>query len=812
MVSSALWQPRRNLITAHPMELNISSVQKPPSAKPSFSANKVSASSKGNWKKRRTKAVKTRLQIEQKHGLNPKGKVNKITDEFASGIADEEKQEKPDTAEVNENGKRSGKSKTKNDSKQPPKRQRTNPILGAGQNFKLMGEKGAETEEAIGATLEIVGGKLADKHLKKLESASGSEEMVEKEIGGTVENEAAADKKDETEGDQGFGPGDFESVGLYASVARHLKFRMEMEKPTNIQERVIKSMLNIPNDALACDVLVRSATGSGKTLAYLLPIAHYLLNRRKRVAREEGSFAIVLVPTRELAEQVESVAATVLKPWHWIVVGSVRGGEPKNKEKARLRKGVSVLVATPGRLLDHIRNTNAFRYGRCEFLVLDEADRLLDLGFEADIKEIIDNLNRHMVTRHGMTIRSNIMLSATMRSDVERLARFSLKEPIQISVEEDKGDDNKFKMPSQLKQHLCVVEQRHRLVTLAAFLRLRAMRGVPRKTGADKKSLPGCKIMVFFSTCDSVDFHYQILQQTKLPEKLRMRATAKSDSEEEKLIPVPVYRLHGNMDQAARVQSLRSFRNCRRGVLLCTDVAARGLDLAGVEFSMQYDPPTGGQGEELEYVHRAGRTARMGKRGDALLFLLPSERAYQGKLEKAGVAIREISNNTALAALLPGTQLDVAERVAYAARLVTSELQSALEETVTNDSTLKEMAYAGYLAYCRAYATHAKDVKHYFHVRNLHLGHVARAFALTEKPANLGSLLEEMKVKKAAREEALKKEKGKKTTGNKGSIARAIAEGEQQPFNDQSTALAKRRRERGIGGETQRELASEFAS
>ena len=780
------------------MELNISSVHKPNNAKPSFSANKASAASKGNWRKRRTKAVKTRLQIEKRHGLNTKGKINKVTDEFASGFEAERNEQKSKDLEVNENGKRSVKSRMKNDSKQPLKRQRTQLIPNADQL------KGAETEDAVGATLEIVGGGIADKHLKKLRTAPVPDK--DKKEDKVVENELAKRDTEDIEGDQGFGSGDFESIGLYASVARHLKFRMEMEKPTNIQDRVIKAMLNIPNNALACDVLVRSATGSGKTLAYLLPIAHYLLNRRKRVVREDGSYAIVLVPTRELAEQVESVAAQVMKPWHWIVVGSVRGGEPKNKEKARLRKGVSLLVATPGRLLDHIRNTASFKYGRCEFLVLDEADRLLDLGFESDIKEIIDNLNRHMVTRHDMSIRSNIMLSATMRSDVERLARFSLKEPIQISAEEDKDDTGKFKMPSQLRQHLCVVEQRHRLVTLAAFLRLRALRGVPRRGAAEQSTLPGCKIMVFFSTCDSVDFHYQILQQTKLSEKLRMRA------EEEKLIPVPLYRLHGNMDQGSRVQSLRSFRNCRRGILLCTDVAARGLDLAGVEFSMQYDPPTGGQGEELEYVHRAGRTARMGKRGDALLFLLPSERAYQAKLEKAGVSIREISNNTALGALLPGTQLDVSERVAYAARLVTSELQSALEETVKNDNTLKEMAYAGYLAYCRAYATHAKDVKHYFHVRNLHLGHVARAFALTEKPANLGPLLEEMKLKKAAREEAQKKESGKKTEGNKGSIARAIAEGEEQPFNDQSTALAKRRRERGIGSETQRELISEFAS
>eukprot|EP00171_Calliarthron_tuberculosum_P018875 IDg18875t1 len=147
--------------------------------------------------------------------------------------------------------------------------------------------------------------------------------------------------------------------------------------------------------------------------------------------------------------------------------------------------------------------------------------------------------------------------------------------------------------------------------------------------------------MVFFSTCDSVDFHYNLLSKTKLPKELMPR-TLKSD-DEQKLVPIAHYKLHGGMDQPARLKSLRAFRDCRRGVLLCTDVAARGLDLPGVGFSVQYDPPTGGQGEELEYVHRAGRTARMGQRGDALLFLLPSERAYQSKLESTGVSIMEIS-------------------------------------------------------------------------------------------------------------------------------------------------------------------------
>ncbi len=794
--------------------------------KESFSTNKFASKTKGNWKKRRRDAVITRFKEDNKKGIFRKksGRFEQnepatgFGDEFASGIEPSATAENAkDENTLNENGKRTEKVSLagQGQSFSSRKRQRAN---GKGAESdkakaesKFAFKKTPETEEAIDATMRMVGGHLAEKHLKRQQARSKSERNAAEVVASNVTAKDVSDaKKEHIEGT--FGAGDFESIGLYSSISRHLKLRIGMEKPTLIQERVVKAMLNPEEGRTTCDVLVRSATGSGKTLAYVLPIAHYLLNRKKRVAREEGALAIIIVPTRELAIQVENVAMSVFRPWHWIVVGSVRGGEGKKSEKARLRKGINVLVATPGRLLDHIRNTQSFRYTSCEFLVLDEADRLLDLGFEADIKEIIQSLNAQAqlnITGYGITQRSNIMLSATMRADVERLAHFSLTKPIQISVKAGSDMESKsFSMPSQLKQHMCVVEQRHRLVTLAAFLRLRALRGVSQRLlNDDPETLPVCKIIVFFSSCDSVDFHYEALPKTLLPNELKSKAL--KSVEKQKLIPLPHYRLHGGLDQSARSKMLKEFRECRRGVLLCTDVAARGLDLQGVTFSIQYDPPTGGQGEELEYVHRAGRTARLGEQGDALLFLLPSERAYQSKLESAGISIKEISNNTALAALLPGVELDQPGKVMYAARLVTSAMQESLENTIKENPSLKEKAYAGYLSYCRAYATHARDVKHFFHVRNLHLGHVARAFALTDKPADLGGLLADIKAAKELALEA-KNNDGGKSIGDKRRIARAIAEGEDQPFNDQTTALARRRREKGRGTEAYKELASEF--
>lgn len=654
--------------------------------------------------------------------------------------------------------------------------------------------------EAVKTALSVIGKYPGNENATKDETVKDS--IADK----------ASDKSKKGSEDETFGATSFEDTGLYRSVARHVVHRMGLQLPTRVQEKVLSVMLNLEDGQQSVDVLIRSATGSGKTLAYLLPIAHYLLNRVRRVSRGDGSFAIILVPTRELAEQVEDVAEQLFRPWHWIVTGSVRGGESKHREKARLRKGIGVLVATPGRLLDHMRNTRSFEYRPCEFLVLDEADRLLDLGFEATIKEIIQILDKHPAHANGEKVRSNLLLSATLRADVEKLAEFSLEKPVEVTVgRTEAASKSAFAMPHQLRQHYCIVDQRHRLVTLTCFLRLRALKDVVKSAERIGDTHAGpCKIIVFFSTCDSVDFHYELLRRARVPKELHGEA---DQERKEKMVPLDIYRIHGNHSQADRVAALRGFRKNKRAVLLSTDVAARGLDLKGLTFSIQYDPPTGGQGEELEYLHRAGRTARIGEQGDALLFLLPSERAYVGKLESKGVSIAAISGSAAMAALYPKVNLAREESISYGTRLVTSALQEMFEDILKQDENLKRMAVAGFQAYCRAYATHAKEVRYFFHVRNLHLGHVARSFVLGDKPAEMSEMMAEIRAMKQAAEagSSAKKKEGR-STKRKGDVARAIAEGEAQPYNDQTTALARRRREKGRGGEAFKELAMEFGS
>ena len=187
----------------------------------------------------------------------------------------------------------------------------------------------------------------------------------------------------------GADPSTWEGAGLPEAFVTHLKdAKTGYKNPTRVQQRAIPHILR------GEDVLIRAETGSGKTLAYMCPILAALGGIVPRITREDGTRALVMVPTRELAAQVLDTAARLGKCYHWVVCGGVMGGENKQKEKARLRKGVSVLVATPGRLLDHLRHTTAFRADLLRWLVLDEADRMLDVGFEEDLNAILADLNR----------------------------------------------------------------------------------------------------------------------------------------------------------------------------------------------------------------------------------------------------------------------------------------------------------------------------------------------------------------------------------------------------------------------------------
>ncbi|KAG5459403.1 MAG: P-loop containing nucleoside triphosphate hydrolase protein, partial [Olpidium bornovanus] len=312
----------------------------------------------------------------------------------------------------------------------------------------------------------------------------------------------------------------FEALGVDADIAAHVTARLNVRRPTSIQRKVIPVLLNPGDDAT--NPVVRAQTGSGKTLSYLLPIVQRLLasggDEAAPASRSLGTLAIVLTPTRELARQQAEVLDTILslppcthtgkRRSHWIVAGTVSGGDKKKSEKARLRKGVTILVSTPGRLLDHLQNTESFAVEKLRWLVLDEADRLMDLGFEETIRKIVQILDSR-ARMHSQAAkagaadsfgevgcspkrRQTILCSATLNDAVMRLADEDLtntrvlEAELDVTPAEGKSAEEgvteqsganiaalstTYNTPKQLRQSYVVTPAKLRLVALAAILK-----------------------------------------------------------------------------------------------------------------------------------------------------------------------------------------------------------------------------------------------------------------------------------------------------------------------------------------------------
>lgn len=535
----------------------------------------------------------------------------------------------------------------------------------------------------------------------------------------------------------------FESLQLHPRVVQVLtkdaaSNGFGFERPTNVQVKSVPAVLS------GKDVLVKSETGSGKTLSYLLPIVQKLQGIEPRVRREDGCLALILAPTRELCLQILETANKLIQPFVYLVPGAIIGGEKKKAEKARLRKGISILIATPGRLADHLVNTQSFNYAQLQFLVLDEADRLLDMGFEKQIKQILSIIDRKSDDENASRgRRQNILVSATVNTGVEELAKMSLKNPLMVdadgadSAAAAKSAHESFSTPHQLMQHFMIVPAKARLVALTCFLR-QELNHNPNKQS---------KIVVFMSTCDAVDFHHALFSKTAWPAG---RKAASSDaskkpstaagSEDAPASSVSsslfgsngaVFRLHGNIPQHERMTAFKNFCTSTSGVLLCTDVAARGLNLPTVQWIVQYDPPT----ETRDYVHRVGRTARSGNQGSSLLFLMPSEAEYLDHLQKHGLTMAALSTEKTITRVGKyGGFMRSNKKLPH--EVVQSDLQFLYDQTVLADKELFALACQAFHSFVRSYATHTSDTRAIFHVRSLHFGHIAKSFALREPPAS----------------------------------------------------------------------------
>ena len=547
----------------------------------------------------------------------------------------------------------------------------------------------------------------------------------------------------------------FSGLGLNPLLISHLASKMSIERPTAIQRAALPSLLSTSPTTQSRDVFLQSQTGSGKTLSYLLPIIQDLLplSSLSYIDRSIGTLAVIITPTRELAKQISDVLESLLKMrlraedesttepdtsiqlTRWLVSGMLIGGATRAHEKARLRKGLPILVSTPGRLLDHLQNTSSFNVGKCRWLVLDEADQLMALGFEESIKGIIQGLDgrrrlaQQAITEgKGMEVggwdwnhrRRTILCSATIREDVQKLAGTALIEPFMIkSTEVDNVDKSAtgndasaltvpstgtFTPPSQLSQKYVVVPLKMRLVALVALLCTLV---------AQTKVRRGSKIIVFLSCTDSVDFHWNLLKAPATSDDVPDTQVFDSDEDEAvylkpsttqtqgeqveakcSLLPgVSIFRLHGSLQTSSRMAALKGFADAQTknkvvqdttsSILLCTSVVSRGIDLPLVNAVVQLDLPT--EGGINEYLHRVGRTARAGKGGEAWSIVAPSEVAWVKWVEekmggeesveaKTKVSLSGVSVENVLRSGFGGKKFEYEERA--------TEIQLAFERWV----------------------------------------------------------------------------------------------------------------------------------
>ena len=357
----------------------------------------------------------------------------------------------------------------------------------------------------------------------------------------------------------------FEQFKLSEPLTRAVR-RQGFDTPTPIQVQAIPPALE------GRDLLGVAQTGTGKTAAFLLPSLQRLLAgggaTRGRLPR-----MVVLAPTRELAMQIAE-DAEALAGSTGLRVAALYGGAPLGRQSEQLRQGVDLVIATPGRLLDHLHRGNV-RFDAVQILVLDEADRMLDMGFLPDIETLVGGMPAE---------RQTLLFSATMPAVIMALSARFMRRPVRVEIENARP-------PAALDQHIYPVPRHLKHALLVELLR----------------QAPVTSALVFTRTKRGAHLVARKLRQAGLP----------------------VAEMHGDFNQRERVQALERFRHGQARILVATNVAARGLDIDGISHVVNFDVPE----EAQDYVHRIGRTARVQARGVAWTLVTPEDEPSIGAIE-----------------------------------------------------------------------------------------------------------------------------------------------------------------------------------
>ncbi|SCU82807.1 LAME_0C02960g1_1 [Lachancea meyersii CBS 8951] len=388
----------------------------------------------------------------------------------------------------------------------------------------------------------------------------------------------------------------FNSLSLSRPVLKGVG-ALNYVKPSPIQSATI------PIALLGKDIIAGAVTGSGKTAAYMIPIIERLLYKPAQVT---STRVIVLTPTRELAIQVSDVGRKLSRFVSNITYGLAVGGLNLRQQEQNLRSRPDVVIATPGRLIDHIRNSASFNVESVEILVIDEADRMLEEGFHDELTEIMSMIPSK---------RQTLLFSATMNAKINQLISLSLKKPVKIMIDPPK------QVASQLTQEFVRIRKREDLKPALLFHLIKKLDDFGQK-----------RIVVFVA-------------RKEMAHKLRIILG---------LLGMKVAELHGSLSQEQRLGAVNGFKTLEVPVLICTDLASRGLDIPKIEFVINFDMP---KTYEI-YLHRVGRTARAGREGRSITFV--GESSQDRNVVKSAIKSAEENNtqNTVVGRMIDWTRVE----------------------------------------------------------------------------------------------------------------------------------------------------------
>jgi len=463
-------------------------------------------------------------------------------------------------------------------------------------------------------------------------------------------------------------------IELEAELVEALKKAFGFEYMMPVQKAVI------PLFAKSFDVAVEAATGSGKTLSFLVPFLNYCL-KNLGDSKKSDVLGLVLTPTRELAKQISEVARKFLTALGKFSLCLLTGGTHTEQDLKKIEEnGCNFIIATPGKFREVLEKKSPhINMKTLYFFIMDEADRLLDSEYEFDLSHILDSLPKQR--------RTGIFSATLSNKETKAFKKLGMRNPALIRVQEEpeKGGqviNDRVSIPKTLKNfYLLTTSRSEKMVFLVNFL----------------QDHINDKVLIFFNTCSSTTYYSKLLSLFPSLSKQKM------------------YFIHGQMKQKKRNKVIEEYSKESEGFLLTTDVLARGIDFPDVNWIVQIDPPQ----DPSFYIHRIGRTARVGRTGNAVLTLSENEKSYLDFMKMKGIEMEPYD--------------EAAEDTGDNLKKETLEsLKAKMQEILKTDRDLIEKSKAAFVSYIRSYKEH--DLAYIFQFKHLNYGDVANSFFLFRLP------------------------------------------------------------------------------